>query len=395
MFYEKQSLEQRENYKKMLKIVGSLSNLFSESDKPYLYYRCHENIFCKYFETINLSREDCSADAQKGNLGIGLKTWVDADNQKVAEFNKLKNTYMDLEPYDMICKIAEYRNERIRVTKNLHGIDEMIYHIVKRVPKAMQIYEYAFEMIDISNIHLEERKSSATNIYFNDGKHEYHFNVSKSTLYMIFENMVLLDSFDVDILDDPYKYLEKLIEENSVQVPEIINGMIKQEEKNEQLCLRLYTINQTTKKATIEEHSGLNQWNGSRKDSRTNTYIPRNPNELYIPYPVYDRNRSEGFFPPRNEIFELTLPDGKVIQAKVCQDNGKAIMSNPNSDLGKWLLRDVFELPEGKLITYDMLKIYGIDSVIFTKIDEKKYKIDFTYIGTYEKLLGLEDENEE
>ena len=70
-------------------------------------------------------------------------------------------------------------------------------------------------------------------------------------------------------------------------------------------------------------------------------------------------------------------------------------MSNPNSDLGKWLLRDVFELPEGKLITYDMLKIYGIDSVIFTKIDEKKYKIDFTYIGTYEKLLGLEDENEE
>ena len=48
MFYEKQELKQREDYKKMLKIIGSLSNMFSESDKPYLYYRCHENIFCKY-----------------------------------------------------------------------------------------------------------------------------------------------------------------------------------------------------------------------------------------------------------------------------------------------------------------------------------------------------------
>lgn len=394
MFYEKQPPEQRENYKKMLKIVGGLSNLFSESNKPYLYYRCHENIFCKYFEATNLSREDCSVDAQKENVGIGLKTWVDADNQKVAEFNKLKNTYMDLEPYEMVCKIAEYRNERIRITKNLHGIEEMIYHIVKRVPNAMQIYEYAFEMIDISNINLESQKGSATNIYFSDGKHEYHFNVSKSTLYMIFEDMILLDSFNVNILEDPYKYLEELLDKNNIEISELDN-VISQEEKYEQLCLRLYTVNRSTNEKTVEEHSGLNQWNGSRKNTSNGTYTPRNPNELYIPYPASDRNRSKGFFPPRNENFELTLPDGKVIQAKVCQSDGKAIMSNPNSDLGKWLLRDVFELPEGKLVTYDMLKVYGIDSVIFTKIDEKKYKIDFTDIGTYEKLLGLEDDNDE
>ena len=87
MFYEIQPKEQRENYKMMLRTVGSLSKLFSESSEPYLYYRCHENIFCKYFEALNLSREDCSADAQKDEIGIGLKTWVGADNQKVAEFN--------------------------------------------------------------------------------------------------------------------------------------------------------------------------------------------------------------------------------------------------------------------------------------------------------------------
>ena len=39
MFYENQPVEQKENYKRMLKIVGGLSKLFSESDKPYLYYK--------------------------------------------------------------------------------------------------------------------------------------------------------------------------------------------------------------------------------------------------------------------------------------------------------------------------------------------------------------------
>lgn len=390
MFYEKQPQENRDNYKRMLGILGKLSKLFSESDKPYLYYRCHENIFCKYFDVTNLSREDCSADAKKDEIGIGLKTWIDADNQKVAEFNKLKTTYEKLNSYDMVCKIAEYRNERIRITKNLHGIKEMIYHIVKRIPNAMNIYECAFDTIDIQNIVLDDRRTTQTNIYFTDGRHNYHFNTSKSTLYMIFEDMDLLDTFEVDILEDPFSYLECLAEEE-VTVSEELSSVIIEEEKVEQLCLRLYTVNKRTKEKTVEEHSGLNQWNGARRNSKTGKLTPRNENELYIPYPAYDRDRSKGFFPPRNKSFELVLPDGQVIQAKVCQSHGKAIMSNPNSELGRWLLRDVFELPVGTLVTYDMLKVYGIDSVIFTKLGECKYKINFTELGTYEKLLGLED----
>ena len=62
MFYENQPVEQRENYKSMLALIGSLSNLFADSETPMLYYRAHENAFCKYFEADNLSREDCSAD---------------------------------------------------------------------------------------------------------------------------------------------------------------------------------------------------------------------------------------------------------------------------------------------------------------------------------------------
>ena len=57
-------------YKKMLKILGSLTGLFSDSDVPFLYYRVTENLFCKAFSAKNLSRSDVSADASVGDVGI-------------------------------------------------------------------------------------------------------------------------------------------------------------------------------------------------------------------------------------------------------------------------------------------------------------------------------------
>lgn len=389
MFYDKQSEKNRDNYKNMLKIVGSLSKIYSESNEPYLYYRCHENIFCKYFNAENLSREDCSADAKKDNIGMGLKTWVGADNQKVAEFNKLRESYQGLPPFEMVKKVSEFRNERIRVTKNLHGINTMIYHIVKRIPNVMQIYECSFDYVDIDNIKLIPERSNNNNIYFTDDKHIYHFNISKSTLYMLFENMDLLDSFEIEILGDPYSYLEGLFDSGTetllnvadVMTPNIVNN------EQEKLCLRLYTIDRSTKEKKIQEKSGLNQWNAQGR--------VRDADEIYIPYPIEDRRRSEGFFPPRDTQFSLHLPDGNIISAKVCQEGGKAIMSNPNKVLGKWLLRDVFELPKGTLITYEMLEKFGVDSVIFTKLGDLEYKIEFTDIGTYESLIDDSDSIEE
>ena len=51
MFIENQSKEQRDYYERLLKAVGSLSKLFSESSEPYIAYRAAENLFCKAFET--------------------------------------------------------------------------------------------------------------------------------------------------------------------------------------------------------------------------------------------------------------------------------------------------------------------------------------------------------
>ena len=393
MFYEKQPEKNRNNYKVMLSTVGKLSNIFSESDCPYLSYRAHENIFCKYLEADNLARSDCSADAKKDRIGIGLKTWMGNNDQKVAEFGKLKKYYTDLKGLELVKQIAQYRNERIRVTKKLNGIDEMIYHVVKRIPHVMQILECSFDPIDVANIQVIENRGNDNNTYFSDGKHTYHFSISKNTLYMLFDDLELLDEIDVEIVDDPYQLLMELTTSNKFKVQQLgfivgnseveLNESIKKDEK-EQLCLPLYSIDKNGDKF-VGLKSGLNQWNaGGRK---------RNPDELYIPYQKVDRNRKIDFFPPRDTPFVLHLPDGTDISAKVCQEAdknnpaiGKSIMSNPNKILGKWLLRDVFELEEGTIVTYDMLEKFGIDSVIFTKNDELDYSIEFSDLGTYEKF---------
>lgn len=377
MFYEKQSTLQQKNYKEMLSILGSFTLLFSESSCPYLPYRAHENIFCKCFEAENLARFDCSADAKKNRIGIGLKTWMASDDQKIAEFGKLKETYENLSGLDLARMISEYRNERIRVTKNMHGIDEMIYHIVKRVPGTMQIIEHAFDYIDTKNLSIIPGRGNVNNTYFTDGKHTYHFSTSKNTLYILFKEMEILDSFDVDIMSNPYDFLISVSQNIAYNVP---RSYLQQAlNRDNKICLRLYSTKSNGTKY-IYGKSGLNQWNAGGR--------PRDPNEIYIPYPLEDRERTIGFFPPRYTLFNLKFPDGTIIPAKVCQADGKAIMSNPNKALGEWLLRKVFELPERTLITYQMLEKFGVDSVIFTKDSELSYSIDFAEIGTYEEFYN-------
>jgi len=371
MFYPYQNEASKENYKAMLKIIGNLTRLFSENEAPYLPYRAHENIFCKYFNAENLGRSDCSADARKSKVGIGLKTWVGRDDQKVAEFGRLRHSYEHITGIELVKTIAGYRNERIRITKNLYDIDKMIYHVIKRVPGQMQILECAFDEIDILNIKVNATKGNNNNTYFTDDKHEYHFSTSKNTLYMLFDDLALMETFEVEIMEDPFEYLMHL---RGDFARELIKPPL---DKENRICLRLYATNSRGEKKVYEK-SGLNQWNaGGRK---------RHPDEIYIPYQKEDRARSIGFFPPREQPFNLRLPDGKMISAKVCQADGKAIMSNPNKVLGEWLLRKVFEVAPGTLITYEMLEKFGIDSVIFTKHSALEYTIAFSELGTYEQF---------
>ncbi len=68
---------------------------------------------------------------------------------------------------------------------------------------------------------------------------------------------------------------------------------------------------------------------------------------------------------------------------QICQENAKALMTNPNKALSDWLLRKVLELKEGELATIEKLDKLGFDSVIITKTDNENFKIDIMKTNTY------------
>ncbi len=368
MFFYNQDLKLQNNYKKLLKLVGSLSNMFSYSSTPYLYYRIAEKIFCQSFKSDDLSRSDVAIDAKFHNIGIGLKTFLKKNNktfQKIAEFNKDKILYDDLSTKNKVRKIAQLRNERINFSKNLYELDSFIYHCVLRDKCKFYIYEESMDLIDLDNI--QNIKTNKNSITFDDDKSDYSFNLSKSTLFKRFNTTKILDSFDVKIIENPLEELEKVLsfEEMKISNKQIIST----------IYLPLYGKNKV-----VYERSGLNQWNANGRK--------RDINEVYIPIPSKIHELKPGFFPNRDTPFQLILPNGKIIRTKVCQSASKALMSYSNKELGQWILREVLNLEEGKLLTYRKLQIIGIDSVRIDKINDFKYEINFSDIGSYEKFIN-------
>lgn len=384
MFLTWQDDKNKDKYFELLKVVAGLSGLFSDSNVAYLNYRAAENIFCKAFEADNLSRSDCSADASKDNVGIGLKTFLNNNGrtyQKVAEFNKNRNNYMESSNIgDMVHDIANMRNKRIESTKTIHGIDNIIYHCVARQEEKFLIFEEEMDYIDTKSIKKINLKGNS--LTFQDKINEYNFNVSKSTLLKRFitpENATIVD---IKILDNPFDLLQDIYYKNTIMTYEK-----KANDKVESVILPLYSPTRNE----VMEKSGLNQWNASGRK--------RNQDELYIPVPIMIHRKYPYFFPLKDKSFNLVLPNKKIISAKMCQnstieldglivDKGKGLMSNPNTQLGKWILRDILEIPYGKLVTMDDLYSIGIDSVEIRKISDDYYEIDFKSIGSFKKFIA-------
>lgn len=367
IFLPNQPEEQRMEYEKFLKIAGCLSNLFSDSPIPYLYYRIAEKVFCKSFHAEDLSRSDVSADAKKNKQGIGLKTFLIGNSktyQKVAEFNSDRALYEKLSEESLVLKIAELRNARISFTEKAHGLENSIYHCVLRDRKKFLIFEEPMDKIEIENI--KNIKKNKGSISFQDGKNDYSFLFSKSTLTKRFVTSSALHDFEIEILEDPLYELEKLL--NAKEFKFESGPKIKQT-----IFLPLYGRNQT-----VFEKSGLNQWNAGGR--------PRDLNEVYIPIPAEIHHSFPRFFPDRDTSFALKLPDGRQMKSKICQDNGKALMSYSNKDLGQWILRDVLGLKDGELLTYEKLRIIGIDSVRIDKISDNQFEINFSETGSYEEF---------
>lgn len=359
--------EQIKEYQKELYIIASLSNLYSDSKAPMIYYRATENIYCKAFNALNVSRADCTADAIFNlKTGVGIKTFLGKDTgsyQKIAEFNKQEPLYRSLSGIDLIKKIAEMRNERINFTMRNYGLNSMIYHCILRMnDSTISVYEEPMHRIDIDHIRITSNDSS--NCRFTDGIEEYEFYHAKSTLLKYFAPKPAFLVFKANILADPMDILVKLIDLVPMSNPETI----KYFSPLPSIVIPLYSENHKRGRF-IGERSGLNQWNANGR--------PRDPNEIYIPFPIELRRAYPDFFPSREIPWDMELPNGEVISMKVCQENGKALMSNPNKALGKWLLRDVLNLPEGHVVTYEDLSVLGIDSIRIVKKESGIYSCDF------------------
>ena len=360
-------LENDGNYLKLLSAVSKLSGLFSESSIPFINYRVAENIFCRSFGADNLSRSDTAFDANYNSVGVGLKTFTcqsGNSTEKVAEFNSLSRVLKDFAGKDLAHKLAEFRNERINLANRVYNIENSLYHIVARKEKELFLYETDYEHIDIKNIHSVKQNSAS--LQFEDGKNFYSFNFSKSTLFRKFSIPDFAFRLPIEILEDPYTLLLELLQEKVLK---------EKTEEKEFVILPLYGYRKNKEKFVFER-SGLNQWNANGRK--------RDFGEIYIPIPIEIHKSFPNFFPPRDKKFNLEVPTKEILSAKVCQENSKALMTDPNKALSDWLLRKVLKLKEGELATVEKLNELGFDSVIITKIDEENFKIDIMKTDSYE-----------
>lgn len=146
---------------------------------------------------------------------------------------------------------------------------------------------------------------------------------------------------------------------------------------NNYIILPLYSTSQGKK--ICFSKSSINQSNAAGRN--------RDPYEVYIPIPSEIRNLFSAFFP--EDSFELKTKNGnKSFNVKTCQENHKALMSNPNSDLGKWIFNQLglAKNNSSDIIDYTQLEATGYDSVKIENIDGKYY-ISLMPVGSYENFV--------
>lgn len=126
------------------------------------------------------------------------------------------------------------------------------------------------------------------------------------------------------------------------------------------------TLSLITRTGEPGRHSGLN-W-GQRPG--------RNPNEAYISLP--SRVAKSGFFPLEKRHFTAITDDRRQLILRIEQQNDKAITTPArNSDLGEYF-RNRLGLANGAYVTRADLDRYGRTDVVFLKLDEETYYMDFS-----------------
>jgi hypothetical protein len=189
------------------------------------------------------------------------------------------------------------------------------------------------------------------------------------------------DEDDPHVDDVPGDY-EVTDGEIDLQIPMIIKR------PTDFVILPLYS----TRTREVQERSGINQWNAGGR--------VRSFGEAYVPIPSWIHRAFPGFLPEPDQSFSLRLQDGTVVSAKVCQQGAKALMSDPNDELCRWLYTAIEpglsydriknRLPEKRPYTYKDLARVGKDCVKVTKVSGKPHQFEMTFcrLGDYERFLN-------
>lgn len=411
-----------EKYANLLKAVASMSRLYSDNDKAFIHSRFVEKLYVECAKAKDLSRSDMSFDAIiQNNIGVGVKTFL-ADNvnigksEKVAEFTKNASLgdFKGLNHSEFAMKASELRNNRIISDANEYSIDlkNSIYHCLVRTDGGAIIHEEPYKLVNIQNIKPTDKfgneidnfsEADKGHSYFTDGISKYRYDVAKNVLYKKFElnqyknsELIALEMYD-DIFQKILKWTnlapkkQQIIQANESAPPFFIQHI-----KSEFVVLPLYSTRSGDIRE-VQEKSGINQWNAGGRE--------RKFGESYIPIPKAIHKAHPNFFPPKDVKFSLTLPNGKVISAKVCQENNKALMSDPNTDLCEWLYTIIDEdlniakkrFSQQRPYQYDDLRKVGKDSVKVTKVHGKFncYKLESSNLGSYEDFINSNFEPED
>lgn len=396
-------------YSSFLQSMAMLSGLFSQSKIPYINSRFVEKLFVLSTGARDLGRADKSFDALlPGGIGVGIKTFTAESGshklEKVAEFTALarEGRFNTPDRKKLVRRVADARNQRVLSNAAEYGvsIDRSVYHCLIRIEGGAIVHEEPYQLINVEELKPTNVKGQAVDdwsfangkIYFSDGLSQYSFNVSKNVLMKRFNFSRTSNLIELELHSDPLALLDQLVGRKSkleIERPKLTFGIeLEDEEKmgvpgRDYVVLPLYS----SRTGEVEAKSGINQWNAGGR--------ARKFGEAYIPVPKAVHNHYPRFFPPRDAHFKLNLANGFTSQrAKICQSDGKALMTESNIELGRWLLTVVdpsvspsdFGKPptrHHRPYTYKDLLAIGSDSIIVRRSGRGDYSVEFGPIGAY------------
>lgn len=409
-----------EKYVELLQAVASMSRLFSDNKVPYVDSRFVERLFIQATGAKDLSRLDKSFDALIApDIGVGVKTFLSVSGntkrEKVAEFPRFAQDgeFLGLTPHQLALKVAGFRNKRVLSDANELAIDtdKSIYHCLVRTKTGAVIHEEPYRIVDISNIQPTDKhgklipkwSKQTRGVFFTDGKSNYNYNTSKNVLIKQFKFTAKPSIIELAIFDDIFDRVLAWFEVNkqsgfSVSSDEgkqllVVEDPVQMKPGVDFVVLPLYSTRGAEK--NVAPKSGINQWNAAGRI--------RKFGEAYIPIPSEVHRLCPKFFPDRDQKFDIILPNSSApVQSKVCQEGRKALMSDPNSTLGHWIMKVLrpsladsdFERlasSKDKPFTYKDLVSIGKDAVIVRKSKDKSkslYSLEFAPLDSYEDFIS-------